>query len=101
MRDETARPASDPSRPGSDPSRPASDPSRAVDAAKALPALGVFLLMPPTITLFAVLADVAGIPLIVVYMFGVWLALIACAGLLARRLAPLHDDDATRRDAKR
>jgi hypothetical protein len=66
---------------------PSADPARARDAASLLPVLGVFLLMPPIITLFAARADVAGVPLIVVYLFGVWLALIACAALLARRLA--------------
>ena len=77
-----------------DPKPAARDPARAVDAAKVLPVIGVFLLMPPMITLFAVIADVGGIPLVVAYLFGVWLALIVCAALLARRLAPLHDRDA-------
>jgi hypothetical protein len=62
-------------------------PSRARDAAALLPLLGLFLLMPPVITLFAGEADIAGIPLIVVYVFGIWLALVACAALLSRRLA--------------
>jgi hypothetical protein len=52
-----------------------------------LPIVGLFLLMPPVITLFAARIDVFGVPLIVVYMFGVWLAVIVCGGLLARRLA--------------
>ena len=63
-------------------------PGRLRDAAALLPLLGLVLLMPPVITLFAVGLDVAGVPLIVVYVFGVWLALIACAALLARRLGP-------------
>lgn len=62
--------------------------ARLRDAAVLLPAIGVFLLMPPAINLFTGTRLVAGVPLIVVYLFGVWLALIACAGLLARRLAP-------------
>ncbi len=73
--------------PRTEPIRPA-DASRARDAAKLLPVLGVFLLMPPVITLFAMQADLGGVPLIVVYLFGVWLALIAAAALLARALAP-------------
>jgi hypothetical protein len=73
--------------------------ARIVDAARVLPILGVFLLMPPVITLFAGIADVAGVPRVVVYLFGVWLALIVCAALLARRLAPLHDRDPGGRDA--
>jgi len=55
-------------------------------AAVALPLLGLFLLMPPVITLFAKGAGFAGVPLIVVYVFGVWVALIACAAWLARCL---------------
>lgn len=61
--------------------------ARLRDAGALLPAIGAFLLMPPVITLFAGAQQVAGVPLIVVYLFGVWLALIACAALLARRLA--------------
>ena len=58
------------------------------DAAVVLPLLGLFLLMPPVITLFVRPAEVAGVPLIVAYLFGVWLALIGCAALLGRRIAP-------------
>ncbi|HEX7044578.1 MAG TPA: hypothetical protein VF203_08180 [Burkholderiales bacterium] len=60
--------------------------ARARDAAALLPVLGVFLFMPPVITLFVAKLHIAGVPLIVAYLFGVWLALIACAALLARRL---------------
>ena len=56
------------------------------DAAALLPAIGVFLFMPPAITLFTGGSEVAGVPLIVIYIFGVWLALIVCAALLAHRL---------------
>ncbi|MCW5639790.1 MAG: hypothetical protein KIT28_12590 [Rubrivivax sp.] len=62
--------------------------ARLRDAAALLPAIGVFLLMPPAINLFTGTRLVAGVPLIVAYLFGVWLALIACAALLARRLEP-------------
>ena len=61
--------------------------SRASDVAVLLPLLGLFLLMPPMIALFAIDLDIVGLPLIVVYVFGVWLALVASAALLARRLA--------------
>ena len=61
-------------------------PGRLRDSAVLLPLVGLVLLMPPLITLFTVDAGVAGVPLIVVYVFGVWLALIACAGLVARRM---------------
>ena len=66
----------------------ASDPARITDAARILPLIGVFLLMPPLVTLFAAPVDVGGVPLIVIYLFGVWFALIGCAAWLARRLAP-------------
>ena len=62
--------------------------TRAREAAGLLPILGLFLLMPPVITLFVAEVEVAGVPLIVAYMFGVWLASIDCAALLANRLAP-------------
>ena len=64
------------------------DDGRASGAAVALPLVGLFLLMPPLITLFARGAGLAGVPLVVVYVFGVWGALIVCAALLARRLRP-------------
>ena len=67
---------------------PGSETPRLRDAASLLPALGVFLLMPPVITLFVRPADVVGVPLIVAYLFGVWLALIIAAALLAWRLGP-------------
>lgn len=56
------------------------------NAAALLPILGIFLIMPPAITLFVANLPLAGIPLIVVYVFGVWFALIVAAALLARRL---------------
>lgn len=60
--------------------------ARAREAAGLLPILGLLLLMPPVITLFVAKVHIAGVPLIVAYLFGVWLALIVCAALLARRL---------------
>ena len=63
-------------------------PARLQDAAWLLPVAGLVLLMPPVVTLFTGEAHVFGIPRIVVYVFGVWLGLIGCAGLLARRLRP-------------
>jgi Fe2+ transport system protein B len=67
----------------------------APDAAVVLPLFGVFLLMPPIITLFASGFDIHGVPLIVVYVFSVWIALIVCAALLAKRLDPTHLEQAT------
>ena len=62
--------------------------ARARDAAWVLPLLGLLLLMPPVIVLFAVPFGLAGVPLIVVYVFGVWLALVVAAALLGHRLLP-------------
>ncbi len=81
---------------------PDSGTPRRRDAAALLPALGVFLLMPPVITLFTGAHTLWGVPLIVAYLFGVWLALIVAAALLARRLeepgapGPAPPDDAAR-----
>jgi len=66
----------------------------APDAAAVLPLFGVFLLMPPIITLFASGLDIRGVPLIVVYVFSVWIALIVCAALLAKRLDPAQTGQA-------
>jgi len=62
--------------------------ARARDAAGVLPLLGLFLLMPPAITLFAAPVDLAGVPLVVVYLFSVWLGLVLSAALLGRLLRP-------------
>ena len=59
---------------------------RARQAAGVLPILGLLLLMPPLIGLFSTGVDVAGVPLIVVYLFAVWLGLALAAALLGRAL---------------
>ena len=59
---------------------------RARQAAGVLPVLGLFLLIPPVIGLFAAPVDVAGVPLVVVYLFAVWLGLALAAALLGRFL---------------
>lgn len=63
------------------------DPGRTREAALILPLLGLALFSPPLIGLFASDARVLGAPLIVVYIFIVWAALIAAARALSRRLA--------------
>lgn len=62
--------------------------ARARDAARLLPLIGLFLLLPPVIAPFAAPVDVLGVPLLVLYLFAVWLGLIVAAALLARALAP-------------
>ena len=57
------------------------------DAATVLPFVATVLLMPPVVLIFAAPVLALGIPLIVIYVFAVWIAVIAAAGLAARRLA--------------
>lgn len=61
--------------------------ARVRDAARLLPAVAIVLFMPPVVTLFvSAHTSLGGVPLIVVYVFGIWLGLIVAAALLARRL---------------
>ncbi|HEX5959394.1 MAG TPA: hypothetical protein VFY92_12170 [Hyphomicrobiaceae bacterium] len=68
-----------------------SDAQAARDAAVLLPVAGAVLLLPPFILVFAAPVLIAGIPLIVVYVFGAWVAIILGAWLLARRHARESD----------
>ena len=57
------------------------------DLARTLPVLGALALMPPFVALVAGAGGrFLGMPGIVVYLFGLWLALIAAAFALARAL---------------
>lgn len=58
-----------------------------------LPLCGLFLLMPPAVLAFDIETTIAGIPMIVVYIFAVWALLILGAALLARRLAAMSDTE--------
>lgn len=62
------------------------------DAAMVLPFVAMLLLMPPLVLIFTAPLHVAGIPLIVLYIFGVWGAVILGAFLTARRLASLREE---------
>lgn len=62
--------------------------ARLHDVAVLLPCVGLALLMPPFIGLFTPPLTLFGIPLLVLYLFGVWALLIVVAAVLARRLAP-------------
>lgn len=57
------------------------------DAATLLPVAAAILLLPPFILVAAAPVMLAGIPLIVVYVFGVWAAIILCAFLVSRRIS--------------
>ncbi len=69
------------------------DGARSRDAAFVLPLFGVLLLLPPFLNLFTRNVLLWGIPLEVVYLFGIWIALVAGAALLTRRL-PRQDAEA-------
>lgn len=60
---------------------------RTQSAAVLAPVLGLFLLMPPFVTLFTGMPRPLGVPLIVAYIFGVWAALLVVTFVLARRLS--------------
>ena len=57
------------------------------DAATVLPFVAAVLLLPPVVLIFAAPVLFGGIPLIVVYIFGVWAAIILATYLTARRLS--------------
>ncbi|HET7409611.1 MAG TPA: hypothetical protein VFJ13_05380 [Paracoccaceae bacterium] len=59
---------------------------KARDRAAILTLVGAILFLPPVAGVFRVDATVAGVPLLVVCIFGVWAALIAGAAALAPRL---------------
>ncbi len=56
------------------------------DSALLLPLFGAFLLVSPLVTMFTGTVSILGLPLIYVYIFGVWLGLVILARFLARRL---------------
>ncbi len=56
------------------------------DSALLLPVFGAFLLISPLVTVFSGVTTVFGLPLIFVYIFGVWLGLVLLARAMARRL---------------
>jgi uncharacterized RDD family membrane protein YckC len=56
------------------------------DLAGVLPYAAILLLMPPIILIFTAPVQIAGIPLIVVYLFGVWALIVAGAFVVAERL---------------
>lgn len=65
---------------------PTADARAAHDAAKILPIAAAVLLLPPFILVFAAPATIAGVPLIVVYVFAAWAVIVLAAWLVARRI---------------
>ena len=82
---------------------------KARDAILALTIFGALLLMPPILPFFDRPLSLAGVPLIVIYVFGVWLALIVLTWVLSRRVpmekargtVPVPPEDATRSERPR
>lgn len=63
-----------------------------------LPVAATLLLMPPLIGIFATSATLGGIPLIVVYIFAVWAAIILAAVVVARHVDQASVDPEDRPD---
>lgn len=61
--------------------------ARAYDAALALPLAGLLLFSAPVLGLFVSDVAVFGAPLIMVYLFTAWAALVALSWFLSRHLA--------------
>lgn len=60
--------------------------TRIRESAALLLALGIVLLLPPLALIFAKVTTVWGIPLPVLYLFGLWLALIIGVWFISRQL---------------
>lgn len=52
-----------------------------------LPFFGFLLLMPPAVLVFSMPSSIAGVPIIILYIFAIWGGLIIGAAWLARRLS--------------
>lgn len=63
------------------------------DAATVLPFAAAALLSPPLIWIFAGPTAAGSVPLIILYIFGVWAAIILAAFFLSRRIARLTDEN--------
>jgi len=61
------------------------------NAAFFLPFLGVALVVPPILSVFSVATKIFGIPLLVVYIFTVWLGLIGVTFFLSKRMVTGSD----------
>lgn len=68
------------------------------DAAAILPVAAIFLLLPPVILIFSAPVLIAGIPLIVLYVYGVWACLILIALLVALRVEDADGDGKNKPD---
>ncbi len=67
------------------------------DVAAVLPFVLALLLIPPAILIFARPVMIAGVPLIVVYLFGIWALAIISATVIARRFSRADTETGTPR----
>jgi len=66
------------------------------EAALLIPLFGVFLILPPILGLFDGPHAIAGIPILHIYVFAVWLWLVGAGLWLSRRLGKLEGDTSPR-----
>lgn len=66
------------------------------DVATVLPFVAAVLLISPLIVAFSAPVNLFGVPLIVVYLFSVWVVIIAVAFAVARRLDRAEQAEAER-----
>jgi cytoskeletal protein RodZ len=65
--------------------------SKIRDTIMVLTLIGTWLMMPPMLEVFQNSSSILGMPMIVVYLFGVWLALIMTTALVVRRIRSSDD----------
>lgn len=65
---------------------------KARDAAFALPVIGAVLILPPVARVFDIDAEIAGVPLVVAYIFVIWIVLIGVARHVSRLVAATETD---------
>lgn len=67
----------------------------------ALFVLGVVLLLPPALLVFNRPVRVLGIPALYLYIFAVWVLIIALAAAVAARISPADEPGSSSGDAER
>ena len=64
------------------------------DASILILCLGIVLLLPPITFIFDKPTVLFGVPLVVLYMFGVWFALVLASCMISRHLRKAMEKDA-------
>ena len=64
------------------------------DASILILCLGIIFLLPPITFIFDKPINLFGVPLVVLYMFGVWFLLVLASCVIARHLRKIMDKDA-------